>query len=452
MSEITRLSASALAEQIRAGRLTAGQAVEAYLARIAAVDPVVTAYVTVLDDRAREAARARDAEARAGRWRGPLHGVPIAVKDLIEIAGVPMTAGSSFLGATPSPRTAEVVARLEAAGAIVLGTTALHEFALGMTSRNPHGRTPRNPWRLDRITGGSSGGSAAAVAAGLAAGAVGTDTGGSIRIPAALCGIVGFKPGFGRISREGVLPLAGSFDTVGPMARCVADAALLFAAMAGCAPAPTTEPGLRIGRLSGVPFESDLDPAVARAMDAAAGAFAQAGFAVRSVSLERAEEANQAQVTLLLAEAAAFHRAAFPGQDDRYGPDVRALLDQGAAVTPAALAAARDAQARAAADLDRVFAEVDLLLGPALPAGAPRLDDADPQGAAWPRLRAMLGRFSRIYNLAGLPAIVLPVGLTQEGLPVAVQLAAPASADLRLLGAALRLEQALGWTLPDLLH
>ncbi len=460
MNEITDLSALALAERIRDGRLTAVDSVEAYVERIARVDPQVAAYVRVLAGRAQSEARVRDAEARSGRWRGPLHGVPVAVKDLIQIEGVPLTAGSSFLGREPSRETATVVRRLEAAGAIVLGTTTLHEFALGMTSLNPHGRSPRNPWRPDRIAGGSSGGSAVAVAAHLAAGAIGTDTGGSIRIPAALCGVVGLKPSFGRISRHGVLPLSGSFDTVGPMTRCVTDAALFLGVMAGVDPADPTSrdepveayveqvararPGLRVGRLAGAFFESDLDPAVARAVDDAARACVEAGFTVRSVSLRAPEEAGWAQLTLLLAEAAAFHRDTYPGMRERYGRDVRVLLDQGEEVTAAMRSQARGVQSRVAAEISDAFGEVDLLLGPALPGGAPTLEAADPQGAAWPQVRQMMGRFSRLYNLAGLPAIVLPAGLTNEGLPVAVQLAASQFREGTLLGCARVIEQALG--------
>lgn len=461
MIAINDLPATVLAERIRGGLITAVGAVEAYLERIAHVDPRIAAYVTVLAERARAEAATRDAEARSGRWRGPLHGVPVAVKDLIRIEGVPLTAGSSFLGREPSQETATVVRLLESAGAIVLGTTTLHEFALGMTSLNPHGRTPRNPWRLDRVAGGSSGGSAAAVAAGLAAGAVGTDTGGSIRIPAALCGVVGLKPTFGRISRHGVLPLSGSFDTVGPIARCVMDAALFLSVTAGVDPADPASsdvpadayleqaerarPGLRVGRLAGEYFELDLDPAASRAVDDAARACVEAGFTVRPVCLRTAEEAGAAQVTLLLAEAAAFHRSTFPQMRERYGRDVRTLLDQGERVTPAMLSQAREDQARVVAEISDIFDDVDLLLGPALPAGAPRLEDADPQGAAWSRVRRMLGRFSRLYNLTGLPAIVLPAGLTDEGLPVAVQLAAGRFREGVLLGCARVIEQALGW-------
>lgn len=461
MSAITDLSAWALAERIRHGRLTAAGAVEAYLERIAGMDPEVAAYVTVLAGRARAEAVTRDTEARSGCRRGPLHGVPVAVKDLIQIEGVPLTAGSSFLGSEPSRETATAVRRLEAAGAIVLGTTTLHEFALGMTSLNPHGRTPRNPWRQDRVAGGSSGGSAVAVAAGLAAGAVGTDTGGSIRIPAALCGVVGLKPTFGRISRAGVLPLSGSFDTVGPIARCVTDAALFLGVIAGVDPADPASrdvpvdsyieqvarvrPNLRVGRLVGPFFEADLDPAVARAVDEAARACVEAGFAVRPVLLRTPEEAGWAQVTLLLAEAAVYHRDAYPGMRERYGRDVRALLDQGEEVTAAMRSEARGVQSRVTAELSEVFGEVDILLGPAQPAGAPRREDADPLGSAWPQVRRLLGRFSRLYNLAGLPAIVLPAGLTDEGLPVAVQLAADQFREGTLLGCARVIEQALGW-------
>ncbi len=466
MSEITQSSAAALAARIRDGRLRATDAVEAYLARIADVDGEVGAYVRVLSERARASARARDAEARAGRLRGPLHGVPVAIKDLITIEGVPMTAGSSFLGTEPSKETATVVRRLEAAGAVVLGTTTLHEFALGMTSVNPHGRTPRNPWDLDHIAGGSSGGSAVAVAAGLAAGAIGTDTGGSIRIPAALCGIVGLKPTFGRISRHGVLPLAGSFDTVGPMVRTAEDAAVIVEAIAGGDPADpqcsgTPVPryaeemahppdGLRVGRLSGAFFESELDPAVAAAMDEAARSLQAAGMSVHPVTLRTLEAGQQAQLTVLLAEAATFHRATFPGREADYGSDVRRLLDQGAATSAAALEEARAVLSRVKVEVAEVLSGHPILLGPAVPIGAPRITDVDPQSDQWPQFRRLLGRFSRLYNMTGLPAIVVPAGLTADGLPVAVQLAAGPFQEGLLLAAARRLEQAIGWSMPDL--
>lgn len=466
MSEMTRLSATVLAAQIRDGRLTSADVLEAYLTRVAAVDPAVEAYVRVLAGRARAAARTLDAEARTGRWRGPLHGVPVAIKDLIPIAGVPMTAGSSFLGTEPERETATVVRRLEAAGAVVLGTTTLHEFAFGMTSVNAHCRTPRNPWDTERIAGGSSGGSGVAVAAGLAAGAVGTDTGGSIRIPAALCGIVGLKPTFGRVSRHGVLPLSGSFDTVGPMARTVEDAALFLEAMAGPDPADphcsrepvgryrdemrTVPVGLRIGRIAGAYFEADLDPAVERAIDETARALAAAGLEVRPVELPEVETWQRDQLTILYAEAASFHRAAFPSRESQYGPDVRANLERGAAVTAAEVAQARTAMVRANVEMARIMSDYPVLLSPALPIGAPRIADVDPGGTRWPEIRRVLGRFTRLFNLIGVPTIVIPAGLTSEGLPVAVQLAGRPFTEGLLLGVARRLEDAIGWSLPEL--
>jgi aspartyl-tRNA(Asn)/glutamyl-tRNA(Gln) amidotransferase subunit A len=466
MTDLTRYSAAQLARVIREGRVTAHEAAEAYLSRIAAVDPQVGAYVAVLADRARAQAQARDADARAGRLRGPLHGVPVAVKDLLAVRGLVMRAGSAVLEEVPAAEDATVVRRLEDAGAVVLGTTALHEVALGVTNVNPRGQTPRNPWRLDRITGGSSGGSAAAVAAGLAAAAIGSDTGGSIRIPAAYCGIVGLKPTFGRVSRAGVLPLADSFDTVGPMARTVEDAALMLDAIAGFDPtdpasrdhptepylqAARRDPGpLRVGRLVGGFFEDDLDVAAVASLDAALDAARAVGWTVHDVRLRTVEEAQTAQVRVLLAEAAAFHAVRFAGRWDRYAPDVRALLEQGRATPPEAVAAAREVLARAQAEVAEVFARVDVLIGPAQPGGAPSVAEVHPQAPSWMEARRRIARFSRLYNATGLPALVLPVGLTAERLPVGVQLAAPAFEEGRLLAAARRLEATLGWTLPAL--
>ncbi len=465
MNEITRLTAAALAARIREGRLTPADVVDAYLARITAVDPVVAAYVRVLAERARARARALDTETRAGA-RGPLHGVPVAIKDLIAIAGVPMTAGSSFLGVEPEPETATVVRRLEAAGAIVLGTTVLNEFALGTTGVNPHSRTPRNPWNLDRIVGGSSSGSGAAVASRLAAAAIGTDTGGSIRIPAALCGIVGLKPTFGRISRHGVLPLAGSFDTVGPMVRTVEDAALMLEVMAGADPADPhcsltpagryleemrRDPrGLHVARLSGSFFEDDLDPAAVHALDAATRALQRAGLRIRAVMLRTIEAGHDAQLAILRAEAAVFHRATFPGREADYNPDVRAILEQGASISPAALDEARVALRELQAEIAAVLHDCPVLLAPAVPVGAARIADADPRGPHWPEIRRQLGRFTRLFNAVGLPTLVLPAGLTAERLPIALQLAAPPFEEGMLLSVAHRLEQAIGWSLPDL--
>jgi aspartyl-tRNA(Asn)/glutamyl-tRNA(Gln) amidotransferase subunit A len=341
----------------------------------------------------------------------------------------------------------------------------MHEFALGMTSVNPHGRSPRNPWNPDCIAGGSSGGSAAAIAARLSPAAIGTDTGGSIRVPAALCGVVGLKPTFARVSRDGVLPLASSFDTVGPMTRTVEDAALILEVIAGADPADTdasrervatyTEEmthlpaGLAVGRLSGPFFEDDLDPAMTRALDDATRALEGAGIAVRRVTVPHVDLGQQAQVTVLLSEAAAFHRARFPDRDAAYGPDVRRLLSDGAAMQPGAVAEAKTILDQLRGEVGVLLKDTPVLLGAAVPIGAPPIADVDPRGEKWFQIRKLLGRFSRLYNTTGLPSIALPAALTAGGLPLALQLAAGPFHEGLLLAVARRLETALRFHAPD---
>lgn len=466
MSEITSLSAATLAAAIRERRFSVVDVVDAYLERTDRVDDRVCGYVAVLAARARQQARLRDAAVASGSPLGALHGVPVAIKDLMAIDGVPMTAGSSFLGREPARETATVVQRLEAAGAVVLGTTTLHEFAFGMTSVNAHGRWPRNPWGLDRVCGGSSGGSAAVLAARTAAAAVGSDTGGSVRIPAAFCGIVGLKPTYSRVSRHGVLPLSETFDTVGPMTRTVEDAALLLEVMAGADRADahaSAEPvpryrdqmrvdpaGLTVGRIRGPYFDADLDPAVERGLDDVARILAAAGMRVRDVEVADMDAVQRAQLAILAAEAAAFHRATFPGREGEYAADVRANLARGAAISAAEVADAHEVMGRVTREVETLLGDAPILLSPMIAIGAPPIRDADPNGPRWPELRRTIGRFTRLFNLTRLPALSLPVALTSDGLPVAVQLAASAFAEGLLLAVGRRVEAAIGWSLPDL--
>ena len=460
------MSAATLAAAIRERRFSAVEVVDAYLERVARFDDDVRGYVTVLADRARQDARRRDAAVGSGNALGALHGVPVAIKDLMTIEGVPMTAGSSFLGREPARETATVVRRLEMAGAIVLGTTTLHEFAFGMTSVNRHGRWPRNPWRLDRVCGGSSGGSAAVVAAGMAPCAVGSDTGGSIRIPAAFCGIVGLKPTYRRVSRYGVLPLAETFDTLGPMTRTVEDAALMLEVMAGSDrldPHASPEPvpsyrsqmrvdpaGLVVGRVRGEYFDRDLDPAVERGLDAVTRVLEGCGIRVRDVEIKGMDAVQQAQLAILGSEAAAFHREAFPGRLSEYAADVRTNLERGAAISASDIAGAREVMGRTTREVEALLRETPVLLTPMIAIGAPAISDADPDGPEWPELRRVVGRFTRLFNLIGLPTMSLPVGLTTEGLPVAVQMSAAPFAEGLLLSVARRVENGIGWSLPDL--
>lgn len=463
LAPVTRPGLAELVAAITAGRRSPVELVDRCLDRIEREDPTLHAFITVIGTAARRLAAAREAEARRGEVRGPLHGVPVAVKDLFDMAGLPTTAGAAVRRTHVAQTTATAVRRLEAAGAVVVGKTNLHEFAFGVTSVNPHFGAAANPHAPDRVAGGSSGGSAAAVAAGHCAAALGTDTGGSIRIPAALCGIVGLKPTFGRVSRHGVVPLAWSFDTVGPLTRTVADAALLLAVLAGAdAHDPLTgrwpppPPGLAdpptrftVVRLRG-PFFDDVESAVGEAVDRAARHLAAAGGRIVEAPIPEIEAMQVAQTTILFAEAAAYHRRAYPGRLAEYGADVRELLAAGAAIPAAAYVEAQRVQALAVRTLGRLLDGAEVCLCAAVPIPAPRIVDVDPQRSdGWRAARAPLSRFTRLFNLTGWPAVAVPAGRTREGLPVAVQLAAAPGREESLLAVAALLERAEPWPLPE---
>ncbi len=456
---------TALAAAVRTGRLSAVDLVERCLERIRATEERLRAFIHVDVEGAREAARQRDAEARRGQIRGPLHGIPLAVKDLFDQAGLPTTAGAAIRRGHRAKTTATAVQRLLDAGAVVIGKTNLHEFAFGVTSVNPHFGAVANPWDPERVAGGSSGGSAAAVAVGCCAAALGTDTGGSVRIPAALCGVVGLKPTFGRVSRHGVVPLAWSFDTVGPLARSVADAALLLSVLAGPDPqdpltgrsapfgpqVPPAPPSFRIGRLRGPLFDEGLDVEVGTALERACTLLARAGGRVEEVGVEAALAGQAAQTTILFAEASTYHRRAYPGRLAEYGPDVRELLAAGATIPATAYVDAQRVQGVVIRQTRRLLADFDALICAAVPVQAPLIEEVDPaRGEGWRRARAPLSRLTRLFNLTGLPAVAVPVGRARSGLPLGVQLAAAPGEEARLLAIAAVLEAAAGWTLPAL--
>jgi aspartyl-tRNA(Asn)/glutamyl-tRNA(Gln) amidotransferase subunit A len=449
-----------LAAAIRAGRRSPVALVEGCLARIRDTDPRLRAFIRVEEVSTLVDAAAREREAREGRIRGPLHGIPVAVKDLFDMAGLPTTAGAAIRRDHRAGETATAVRRLQEAGAIIIGKTNLHEFAFGVTSVNPHFGAVGNPANVDHVAGGSSGGSGAAVAAGCCAAALGTDTGGSIRIPAALCGIVGLKPTFGRISRHGVVPLAWSFDTIGPMTRTVADAALILEVLVGAdGHDPVTgragqfdhrrvtpADSFRVGRLTGSFFNAATDPEVGAALERAAAVLAQRGGRIGEVRLEAIEAAQAAQTTILFAEAAAYHQRAYPGRLAEYGPDLRELLAEGATIPATAYVEAQRVQAVVIAQVRVLFDDADVLLCPTVPVPAPRVDEVDPARTdGWRQARAPLSRFTRLFNLTGLPAISVPVGRTRAGLPIGAQLAAAPGQEARLLSIAAALEAAVGW-------
>jgi aspartyl-tRNA(Asn)/glutamyl-tRNA(Gln) amidotransferase subunit A len=426
------------ARLVREGLASSAELVERALERVAALDGLVGAFVTVLAGEARAEAAARDAQRRRGEALGPLHGVPLAIKDLADVAGAVTGAGSPKLAANLAARDAEVVARLRAAGAVVVGKTRTHEFAYGVLTPGT-----ANPWDLARIAGGSSGGSAAAVAAGMVPGALGTDTAGSIRIPAACCGVVGFKPTWGRVPATGVFPLSWSCDHVGPIAADVAGAALLFEVMAAApapaAPAERRPPGAggpRIGRLAGAAL-GPVDPPVAAALDDLCERLEAAGARIDEVTLPLAA-ARAAVAAIVLAEAAAAHTTLLAETgEDGYGPRVLAALRLGQSALAGEYLAGLRYRGRFLAAVEALLGEREALLLPTLPCVAPEtgrrtVTVAGVGAGVQPALTGLPGPF----NCSGSPVVSLPVGLVPSDggpLPVAASLVGRLGGDHELL-------------------
>jgi aspartyl-tRNA(Asn)/glutamyl-tRNA(Gln) amidotransferase subunit A len=420
---------------VRDRRVSPTELTEAALRRIEAVEPRLNAFVTVTAEVARAQAREAGDEIAAGRYRGPLHGIPVAVKDLFATKGVRTTAGSRILANWIPDEDATVVRRLREAGAVLLGKLGMHEFAYGVSSVNPHFGDVRNPWDTTKIPGGSSGGSAVAVAAGEAYAALGSDTGGSIRIPASLCGCVGLKPTFGRASLFGAVPLAWSLDHPGPLARTVRDVAIATAAISGFdprdpisadRPVPDFLDGIDAGpeRLRiGVPTDhvwDQCDPAIATAVRAALDALANAGAEIVEIRWPRADEYARASSAVLGVEARAYHEGTFPGRSEEYGPLIRSRLasqgDVNAETYARSMRILLEARAGAA---DRDLEGVDVLAMPTVPSRPWTIEEAKdiPRPSEWTRI-------TRIFDLTGQPAISVPCGIDPDGIPIGLQFAA----------------------------
>ncbi len=449
------LSILELGKLLRKKSLSPVELTEQCLARIEKLNPALNAFITVTGDSALAQARQAEKEIFDGDWRGPLHGVPFGLKDLIDTAGTPTTAGSALFQDRIPSEDAEVVRRLKSAGAILLGKQNLHEFAYGGSSMVSHFGEVHNPWNLGHIAGGSSGGSAAAVATGLGYGAIGTDTAGSVREPASQSGVVGLKPTYGRVSARGVIPLAPSFDHVGPLTRLVSDSAVLLQAIAGFDPGDPTgidapvpdyvspisekpEP-LRIG----VPrqfFYEDLDPEVASAVEHALDVLKASAKEVKDLAFD-----VPTQRTLQSAESYAYHKDMAARSPELYQPETLRRIQAGANVDQEEIARRRQLLARLRREIEDVFRDVDVLVTPTTPIPAPNIADLKRQPDSLRERELTLLRNTRPFNVWGLPAISVPCGFTQAGLPIGLQIAAPHWQEVRVLQLAHAYEQSTTW-------
>lgn len=436
---MTEFSIAEASDLVRRKQISPVELTTSCLNRIEELNPTINAFITVMHDSALAQAREAEDEIRAGKWRGPLHGIPIGLKDLIDTAGVKTTCASALFADRIPTEDAEVVRRLKRAGAVLIGKQNMQEFAWGGTSASSYFGAVHNPWDNERIAGGSSGGSAAAVATGMCFGALGTDTGGSVREPAAFCGIVGLKPTYGRVSTRGVFPLSLSLDHVGPLCRNVIDTALLLQAIAGYDKLDTTsvdwpvesytdtltaniKPRIGIVRR---PFFDDLDPEIERAINEALKQISHLSADILEVELPATPSAVQAP------EVYAVHSKYFSASPELYGPWMRERLRQAAAMDTVSYIQARQELDRVRRSVSDVFAKVDFLVTPTTPVPPITLREAmemspEPAGELWLRN-------TRPFNAYGLPTISIPCGFTRAGLPIGLQISGPHFGEASLL-------------------
>ena len=447
MNNINTITISAALENVREQKMSPQDLAEACSRQIERLNPKLNAFITVVDPVQLTNSNMSSASA--------LRGIPIAVKDLIDTAGIRTTAGSKFFAEHIPEQDAFVVEKLKQAGAVLMGKTNTHEIALGVTGNNPHYGTARNPWDSTRIPGGSSSGSAIAVATGMALGALGTDTGGSIRIPASLCGIVGFKPTFGRVSLRGVFPLSWNLDHVGPLTKSVKDAALILQVISAYDPMDPASIRMLAGDyLSHLvddvegkkvavgigEFIESADSEVLNAVNASTKAFESIGCRVQEVNLDWLRNAALANRTMTQSDGAAVHRDRLKEHPDWFGEDVRRRLEDGAKTSSTDYILTRRTQSEIKKRFEQFFESHDFLITPTTPIAAPTIEGHDAVEQA-----GRLTRFTSPFNLAGLPALSLPCGFTKGGLPIGLQIISRAWADSKVLNLGYAFEQATEW-------
>lgn len=453
--DLTDLTLWEASHMIAEKRLSPVELVRAHLERIQQVEARLNAFITVTEEEAEAQARRVEAAVRRGETLPPLAGCPIAVKDLYLTQGVRTTAGSRFFQASLPVEDAAAIQRVKTAGAVLLGKLNMHEVALGLTGVNPHFGACRNPWDTARITGGSSSGSAAALAARLCLGSLGSDTGGSIRVPSGLCGVVGLKPTYGRVSLHGVIPLSWTLDHAGPMARNVKDVALLLQVIAGYDPRDPVSidrpvddylagleqgvAGWRIGLVEAGDF-GGAEPEILAAVTRAAEQFASLGARVEVCSVPWAQQAARANSQIIVCDAAAYHRERLASQPEWFGEDVRQRLENGTKLSGVEVSLARRLQSELRRQFENLFEGFDLLLTPttAIPAGT--IEESNALVSA-----PQLTHFTSPFNLSGLPAISTPCGFTSGDLPIGMQLIGAPWSENRLLRAAFAYEQSTDW-------
>lgn len=452
------LTIGELSRKIRDRSISPVELTHDCLARIEKVNPTLNAFITVTAESALERARVAEREIYRGQYLGPLHGIPIGIKDIMDVAGVRTTAASAVFSTPPGDRVAtedaQVVRRLRCGGAIILGKQNLHEFAYGGSSMISFFGEVHNPWDATYIAGGSSGGGAASVAAGLGVAAVGTDTAGSIRLPAAYCGVVGLKPTYGRVSTRGVVPLSSSYDHVGPITTSVYDAALMLQVLSDydspnpCADRPVPSlisafdefpANLRVG-IPRAFFFDDLHPEVAAAIDNATQVFAGLHAEIREIKLEVPTDR-----TLANAEAYAYHKSFVEQSPELYQPETLRRIQSGANISAQdALRASRELQASRHA-IQEIFNDVDVLLTPTIPIPPPKIADLKANPDKLRPQELLMLRNTRPFNVWGIPTISVPCGFMKDGMPIGLQLAAAPWHGIVLLQAAQAYEQATEW-------